>query len=91
MSGELRLSSELIKAIMQTVSTHDAAASDPFMAAQYLAAITAVVVAEMDAPGEDLKRVMSQLTGFSNYVLEEELKKRGKVQESFGHWKPGDA
>jgi hypothetical protein len=91
MSGELRLSGELIQAVNNAINAHDPAASDPFMAAQYLAAITAVVVAEMDAPGQDLKRFMGQLTNFSNYVLEEELKKRGKLEQSFGHWKPGDA
>ncbi len=88
MSG-LQLSDQLVDAVQNAVSGIDERARDPFIAVQYLAALTGYMVAKQDMSDAQKRDILQQLTAFSEHVLED-VCRQAPPQEAFGIWRPGD-
>lgn len=90
--SELNLSQDLIKDVQAVFEANDPDAQDSVTFAQYLAAITGYIVADITAPQEKLRDLLGQLNDFSMHVFDEEVKKKTSFtppgQESFGIWRP---
>jgi hypothetical protein len=90
--SELNLSQDLIKDVQAVFMANDADAEDSVTFAQYLAAITGYIVADIAAPEDKLRDLLSQLNDFSMHVFDEEVKKSAAPtapgQDAFGIWRP---
>lgn len=90
--SELNLSQDLIKDVQAVFTANDPDAQDSVTFAQYLAAITGYIVADITAPEEKLRDLLGQLNDFSMHVFDEEVKKKASFtppgQEAFGIWRP---
>ena len=90
--SELNLSKDLIKNVQEVLTANNSDAQDLVTSAQYLAAITGYIVADIVAPEEKLRDLLDQLNDFSIHVFDEEVKKKmtptSFEQEAFGIWHP---
>ncbi len=92
---QLKLSNELVDAVIGTLAQNDERAKDPFIASQYLAAITGYLVGVQDTPSPEKNDILEHLGAFSRHVCDDIDQQRQQEaaapsQEAFGIWKPGD-
>ena len=93
--SELQLSAKLVGDIQQMLVGHDAAASDPGVASQYLCAVVGFLLGQQDMEATQKDDVLDQLGAFMKHVAEDVDKQRRQsapppppAQEAFGIWKP---
>jgi hypothetical protein len=94
--SELQLSAKLVAELQQVIQSHDASASDPGVAAQYLCAVVGFLLGQQDMPSARKTEVLDQLGAFMKHVAEDvEQQKQQQApppappaQEAFGIWKP---
>lgn len=90
MSGGIQLSSEMIADIKSVVTKHDPQADNDLFFMQYLAAVTAYVLAQQDQPGMDKKALLGDLTHFMGQVHDQVEQDMKPAEDAFGIWKPGE-
>ncbi|PID59591.1 MAG: hypothetical protein CSB44_12745 [Gammaproteobacteria bacterium] len=93
--SELQLSAKLIEDIRNLVADHDAAASDPGIASQYLCAVVGFLLGQQDMPTERKHEVLEQLGAFMKHVADDVARQHSQAappppppQEAFGIWRP---
>lgn len=95
--SELQLSAQLVGELQQVVQTHDASASDPGVAAQYLCAVVGFLLGQQDMPRPQKDEVLEQLGAFMKHVADDVDRQKHQQpppppahvqQEAFGIWKP---
>lgn len=90
--GELNISADLVADIKSCLEQHDASAADGVSQAQYLAALLGVVVAEITAPEDKLRRLQQQLGDFAMNVFEQQMAAKAVPStppaQAFGIWRP---
>jgi len=97
--SELQLSAKLVGDIQQMLVQHDAAATDPGVASQYLCAVVGFLLGQQEMEKAQKDDVLEQLGAFMRHVADDVDKQRAAtapppqapVQESFGIWKPKKA
>lgn len=96
--SELKLSVKLVEQIHAMLEQHDANASDPGVASQYLCAVTGFLLGQQDMSSEQKSDVLEELAAFTKHVADDVDKQRQQAsaapppqppaQEAFGIWKP---
>lgn len=95
--SELQLSAKLVGDLQAVVQSHDASASDPGVAAQYLCAVVGFLLGQQDMAREQKDEVLEQLGAFMKHVADDVDRQRQQqpptpppppAQEAFGIWKP---
>ena len=92
----LNLSRELVQSLMRALQQHDERARDPGLAAQYLAAVTGLLVGNAPPPPAQKRELLDELAAFSRHVLEDVLARAEArpappapdPEKAFGIWKP---
>ncbi len=88
--SQLQLSGKLIKEIRDVISEHDAAASDPGVASQYLSAVIGFLLGQEDMPEQQKQDILEELMAFANHVASDvQRQKSSQTQQASGVWKPG--
>ncbi|MGI9304318.1 MAG: hypothetical protein ACR2RB_16680 [Gammaproteobacteria bacterium] len=92
---ELKLSNQLIADLQGVLVSADERAKDPFVASQYLAAVTGYLVGMQDVQPGDKDEVLEQLGAFAKHVKDDidqqmQTRKQQQAGQAFGIWKPGD-
>ena len=95
--SELQLSAKLVDDLQQVLQQHDASASDPGVAAQYLCASVGFLLGRQDMPREQKDEVLDRLGAFMKHVTDDVERQRQQQPptpppppsvEAFGIWKP---
>lgn len=92
--SQLQLSGKLIKDIRDVISGHDAAASDPGVASQYLSAVIGFLLGQEDMPDQKKDEILEELMAFASHVAADvQRQNSGQTQQAqqqaSGVWKPG--
>ena len=90
---EIILKPELIKSLQKVLVDYEPANEDPILAAQYLSAVAASIVANADLSDTKKKEILQQLLEFIKYVYDQQTSTASPTQpnsqeEAFGKWKP---
>ena len=100
MPPPLNLSRELVQGVMRALQQHDGRARDPRLAAQYLAALTGLLVGNGSGEAAQKRELLDELGAFSRHVLEDVLAQAqaqaaarpvppaADPEKAFGVWKP---
>ena len=104
MPPPLNLSRELVQGVMRALQQHDGRARDPRLAAQYLAALTGLLVGNGSGEAAQKRELLDELDAFSRHVLEDVLAQAqaqaqaqtaarpappaADPEKAFGIWKP---
>lgn len=94
--SQLKLSTQLVDQLQQTLVQHDEAASDPGVASQYLAAVVGFLLGQQEMPKERKSDIIKELSAFMQHVADDVDRQRQQAapapppqqQEAFGIWKP---
>ena len=92
MSGGIQLSSEMINDLKDTIIKYDPSCSDDMVFMQYMAAITAYILAHQNNPAMNKQSVLEEIGGFMQHVLrqvEADMAPAQPAEDAFGIWKPG--
>ena len=89
---QIQISTDLINAVRDALTQHDAEAEHPLMYIQYLAALTGIAVADMDIPETEQKQLLTDIGKFSEHVLQQQSSERHAMaaRDAYGVWTPGD-
>lgn len=87
--ASIKLSEDLLNRLLETLAEHDENAKDPRFAAQYLAAVMGLLVAEQDFTQDQKETLLDELQGLAKYVIQQR-NQQPPPQEAFGIWRPGD-
>ena len=87
---QLKLSKDLIEAVLSAVQAADPEAEDDFVAIQYLAAINGFLVANQDFPLAQKRDLLEQLHALTQSVLEDVEESHKPADSALGVWRPGD-
>ena len=92
--SELKLSTALIRQLLDVLERHDQAAGDQHIAAQYLSAVVGFLLGQHDKPDPDRDQTIEELAAFIKHVANDVQAQRQHApptpppQEAFGIWKP---
>lgn len=92
--SELQLSAKLVDDLQNVAQTHDPAAADPGVCAQYLCAVVGFLLGQQDMSSQQKSEALDQLGAFMKHVAEDVDRQRQQTpppppaQEAFGIWKP---
>lgn len=86
--SQLALSPELIEKLQTVLVEQDERAQGMEVAAQYLTAAVALMVANVDAPRDERVEFLRQLGQFSLHVFNDVDRPEPPRQEAFGIWRP---
>lgn len=94
--SQLKLSTQLVDQLQQTLIQHDEAASDPGVSSQYLAAVVGFLLGQQDMPKDRKNDILQELSAFMQHVADDVDQQRQQAappppppqQEAFGIWKP---
>ena len=92
----LNLNRELVHNVMRVLEEHDDQARDPRIAAQYLSALTGLLIGNEKLPPEARREMLEELSAFSAKVLSDVLGQQAErpappavdPAKAFGIWKP---
>ncbi len=88
--SQLQLSGSLIKEVRDIISAHDASASDPGVASQYLSAIIGFLLGQEDMSEQQKQDILEELMAFAGHVAADVQRQKGsQTQQASGVWKPG--
>lgn len=92
--SEMQLSAQMAEDVKKAIAAHDPRANDELISVQYMAALTGLVVGELEnMPMGQKQDVMGQLAQFAASVMEDVERSREEraqpQEEAFGIWKPG--
>lgn len=96
MPPPLNLSRELVQSVMRALQQHDGRARDPRLGAQYLAALTGLLIGNGSGEAARKRELLDELSAFSRHVLEDVLAQAAArpappaadPDQAFGVWKP---
>lgn len=100
MPPPLNLSRELVQSVMRALQQHDERARDPRLGAQYLAALTGLLVGNGSGEAAQKRELLDELSAFSRHVLEDVVAQAqaqaaarpappaADPDQAFGVWKP---
>ena len=91
MSGGIQLSSDMINDLKETISRYDPACSDDMVLMQYMAAVTAFILAHQNNPAMDKSQVLTDIGQFMEHVLrqvEADMAPPQPAEDAFGIWTP---
>ncbi len=94
MSDEFQLSQQLFEDVKDAIQKHDSRARDDIIAAQYMAALIGLALAQQHMAPPKKRELLDQLGGFAGHVLNEVEQQQmppPPAQDAFGVWRPGDA
>lgn len=95
--SELQLSAKLVSDLQAVITEHDASATDPGVASQYLAAVVGFMLGQQEMPAKQKSEIIENLGAFIKHVADDvENQSRQATpqpsapppQEAFGIWKP---
>lgn len=87
--ASIKLSEDLLNRLLATLAEHDENAKEPQFAAQYLAAVMGLLIAEQDFTQDQKEQLLEELQGLAKYVIQQRSQ-QPPAQEAFGIWRPGD-
>jgi hypothetical protein len=93
MSDQLQLTGKLIEDIQNVLISHDQKAQDQGVTLQYLAAVSGLILGNLNMPSAQKQDFLEQLHAFSKHVLDDldqQKQSQPPTQEAFGIWRPGD-
>ena len=92
--SQLKLSTDLIKQVLEVLEQHDSAASDHHVASQYLCAVVGFLIGQHDMPADRKNESIDELGEFIRHVANDVQSQSQQQppapppQEAFGIWKP---
>ncbi len=86
--SQLALSPELLQKLQALLISQDEHARHPEVAAQYLSASVALLLAGVDAPRAERIEFLKQLGEFSLHVFDDVAPPESPPQDAFGIWTP---
>jgi hypothetical protein len=91
MSGGIQLSSDMVNDLKDVIIKHDNSANDDLVFMQYMAAVTAFVLAHQNDPAMDKTAVLDDIGQFMAHVLkqvEADSAPPKPAEDAFGIWTP---
>lgn len=95
----INLSRELVQKLMRILNEHDAQCQDTLISAQYLAAVTGLLVGSLERPSSEKEELLSEINAFSGHVMNDVINQAQQrpappaadPSKAFGIWKPPSA
>ncbi len=85
---QINLSRRLVEEIVEVLRHREPACDDALIAAQYLAAVVAYLVASDSASPAHKDDLLEELRDFMRHVYTDLSRARPRAQSAFGIWKP---
>ena len=87
---ELRISRDFVERMLHSLQEHDQQCRDPLVAAQYLSALSALLVAKNTLSEVEARGLLQQLYSFMEHVCEAESSPPAPdlSHQAFGMWYP---